>query len=274
MIDWLRGGVARFGKSPGWQLVAGAVILALAFPSRLSGSVGVMILAGALGVAAVLLWPRLPVWLRHPPEEVTSSLVITLVVMLGLSTFWDTLMTSPDWQMGDWGPQRAVLAGIMDALPGLDTPVWNHAVSTGDAPLELYPKLAYLVTGHAALALGLDDDLPRAMMIVAVVVHVGIATATTLIAMRIAPKPIAFVIGLMTLVESGAVAHGGTVGLFRWALLHSALALAFSLIAALGILAALRRPRLGASIAIWIGMALATATHPAGLISAAASVLA
>ncbi|MDQ3368431.1 MAG: hypothetical protein M3680_23645, partial [Myxococcota bacterium] len=274
MIDWLRAVGVRFGRSPGGQLVIGGLVLALAFPSRLSGSIGMMIVAGALGIAVMLAWPQLPAWLRVPPTQVTSTLVVTLVVMLGLSTFWDALLVSPDWPMGDWGPQRAVLANIMDALPGLDTPVWNHAVATGDAPLELYPKLTYIVTGHAALALGLADDLPRAMMVVAVLVHVGIAAATTAIAMRAAPKPIALIVGLLTIVESGAVAHGGTVGLFRWALLHSALALAFATIAALGILGALQRPRLRSSIAIWLGTALAAATHPAGLISAAASVLA
>ncbi len=274
MIDRLRAATRRLGKSPGWQLVVGGLVLALAFPSRLSGAVGMMILAGGVGVAMVLAWPKLPAWLRHPPEQVTGTLVVTLVVAMGLSTFWDTMMVSPDWQMGDWGPQRAVLQSVMDSLPGLDTPVWNHAVSTGDAPLELYPQLAYLVTGHTALALGLADDLPRAMMIVAVLTHIGIAAATTTMAMRVAPKPIAFVVGAMTVVESGAVAHGGTVGLFRWALLHSAMALAFATIAALGVLAALRRPRLSASIAIWIGSALATAAHPAGLIAMTAMVLA
>ena len=96
---------------------------------------------------------------------------------------------SPDWQMGDWGPQRAVLAHAIDAMPGTDIPVWNHAVGTGDAPLELYPKLTYLVTGHVALALGLDDDLALAMMIVAVIVHLAIAALTAVLAMRIAPKP-------------------------------------------------------------------------------------
>ncbi|MGN6108566.1 MAG: hypothetical protein ACTHU0_25900 [Kofleriaceae bacterium] len=273
MRERLRSAAQRLVQSPGWQLVIGAAILAIAFPSRMSGSVGLAIVAGALGVGVALAWPQLPPWLRHPPERIVGAIVVAIVVAMGLSTFWDALTVSPDWQMGDWGPQHAVLRGALDAMPGIDTPVWNHAVGTGDAPLELYPKLAYLVSGHAALALGLEDDLPLALMVVAVLVHIAIAATTTLIALRIAPAPAALVVGLATLVDTGAVAHGGTVGLFRWALLHSAMALAFSTVAVLGVLGALARPRPAAAIAIWIGTALACITHPAGLISAFAIAL-
>jgi hypothetical protein len=270
MQSWAR----TLARSPGWQLVLGGVLLALAFPSRLAGTAGLAIVAGALGIAAMLGWPRLPDWLRAPPAALASAIVIAIVVAFGVSTFWDTMTVSPDWQMGDWGPQHAVLRRAMSALPGLELPVWNQAAGTGDAPFELYPKLAYLVTGHTALLLGLDDDLPLAMMIVAVLVHIAIAVATTLLAARVAPRPIALVVGLLTVVDSGAVAHGGTVGLFHWALLHSALALAFATAAALGVIAALRKPRLPASALIWVATALACATHPAGLIAAAAGMVA
>ncbi|MBS1121809.1 MAG: hypothetical protein H6Q90_4037 [Deltaproteobacteria bacterium] len=274
VIERVRAAALRLVHSPGWQLVVGGAVLALAFPSRLPGAIGMAILAGGLGIVAMLGWPRLPAWLRSPPDRLAGLVVVLFVLAFGLSTFWDTLTYSPDWQMGDWGPQHAVLARIMPSLPGLDTPVWNHVVSTGDAPLELYPKLAYLITGHFALVCGLSGDLPLAMMIVAVLVHLGIAVTTTMIAMRIAPKPIAFVVGALTVVDGGAVAHGGTVGLFRWGLLHSAMSLAFGTIAALGVLGALRKPRLRASIAIWLGTALACATHPAGLIAAVACMIA
>jgi hypothetical protein len=272
--EWLRSVGRRIARGPGWQLAIGGLALALLFPSRLSGAVGLAITSGALGVATLLAWPRLPDWLRAPEDRMAAAIVVTVVMTLGVSAFWETLTVSPDWQMGDWGPQRAVLARAMPSLPGLDTPVWNHAVGTGDAPFELYPKLAYLVTGHLALALGLEGDLPPAMMIVAVLVHLALAVTTTLIAMRIAPKPIALVVGALTVVDSGAVAHGGTVGLFRWALLHSAMSLAFALVAALGVLGALRRPRTRSAIAIWLGTALACATHPAGLLGAAAALVA
>ena len=269
-------GAARLGRlarSPGWQLVAGAAVLALAFPAQLSGTLGLTVLAGALGVSVALAWPRVPACYRSPPAAVTTALVVAVVATAGVTTFWGALTESPDWQLGDWGPQRAVLAGVIDALPGLDAPVWNHAVGTGDAPLELYPRLTYLAVGHLALALGLADDLPLALMIAAVLVHVAIAIATTLLALRVAPWPLALVVGLLAVVDSGAVAHGGTVGLFRWALLHSALALAFATVAALGVLAALARPRTRAAVAIWLGTALACATHPAGLLAAVALIV-
>lgn len=263
-----------FAASPGAQIVFGAAVLALAFPGHVSGAMGLAMVGGAMGVALVVLWPSAPEWLRSPPEGTATAVVIAIVVTAGLAVFRDALTESPDWQMGDWGPQRAVLSHVVPALPGFDLPVWNHAVSTGDAPLELYPSLSYLVTGYVALALGLEGDLPLALMIVAVAVHVAIAVATAALAMRVAPRPIALGIGLAMLVDSGAVAHGGTVGLFRWALLHSALALACSTVAALGVVAALRRPRLAASATIWTATAVATAAHPAGLIAAAASMVA
>ncbi len=259
---------------PGTQIVLCAVILALAFPARSSGAIGILAIAGALGVAVALLWPKAPEWLRRPPADVTTMLVLTIVFAAGVTVFWETLTESPDWQLGDWGPHHAVIARILPSLPGLDIPVWNHALSTGDAPLELYPAFTHVLTGHVALALGLGDDLPLALMIMAVVTYLVICVATTAIALRIAPKPIALGVGLLTLVDSGAVAHGGTVGLFRWALLHSAISLAFSTIAALAVLGALRRPRIGMSVLIWVFTALATAAHPAGLIATAATVLA
>jgi hypothetical protein len=259
---------------PGAQLVVGAAILALAFPAHLSGALGMATLAGALGIAAMTAWPHAPAWLRSPPERVASALVLAVVVGVGAIAFRDIWTESPDWQMGDWGPQRAVLAHVVPSLPGFDAPVWNHAVGTGDAPLELYPSLAYLLTGHVALALGLAHDLPLAMMIVAVAVHLTIAAATCALAMRVAPRPIALGVGLLMLVDTGAVAHGGTVGLFRWALLHSALALACATIAARAVLGALERPRLATSAAIWVATAVATIAHPAGLIAAAATMLA
>lgn len=274
MIAWLQSAGRRLASSPGAQLLVGAALIALAFPDRVAGALGMAVLGGALGIAAVALWPHAPAWLRSPPAQVASALVISIVVTAGAAVFLPIWTESPDWQMGDWGPQRAVLAHIVPALPGFDLPVWNHAVSTGDAPLELYPRLSYLVAGHLAVALGLEGDLPLALMITAVIVHLAIAGATTAIAIQVAPRPFALVIGLLTLVDSGAVAHGGTVGLFRWALLHSAFALACSAIAALGVLAALRRPGLGASLVIWIATAVATIAHPAGLIAAAASMVA
>jgi hypothetical protein len=280
---WYAGDVDRlvrlarwFGANPWAQLVLGGFVLMLAFPGAAVGTLGRLIVYAALGVSLTLAWPTLPEDVRSPPPRIAAAVALAIVALVGLTVFWPVLAEtpSPQWQTGDWGPQHAVLARIMPHLPGLHVPVWNHAVSTGDAPLELYPALTYIVTGHLALLLGLEHDLPHAFMIVATLTHLGLALTTTALAMRVANKPIAAIVGLFFLVDSGAISHGGTVGLFHWALLHSAFAHLFSMIAALGILAAVRRPRLGASITIWLAIAVSVATHPAALITAATFVLA
>lgn len=264
------------GANPAAQLVLGGLILVLAFPGAPVGTIGRLIVFGALGVVVAMAWPSVPAIVRAPPSRIAMAVALGVVALVGLTVFAPVLANSPSpyWQTGDWGPQHAVLARMMPHLPGLDVPVWNHAVSTGDAPPELYPALTYFVTGHLALLFGLEHDLPHAFMIVATLVHLGLALTTTALAMRVANKPIAVVVGMFWLVESGAISHGGTVGLFRWALLHSAFAHLFSMIAALGILAALQRPRVGASVTIWLGVAISTAAHPAALITSATFVLA
>lgn len=268
--------VRWFGANRGAQLVLGGVVAMLAFPATAAGTVGRLIALGALGIGVAWAWPTLPASVRSPSPRVALAIALGVVGAIGLATFWPVLAytPSPDWQTGDWGPQHAVLANLMPHLPGFDVPVWNHAVSTGDAPLELYPALTYLVTGHLALLFGLEHDLPHAFMIVAALTHLGLALTTTAVAARIAPKPLAVIVGVFFLVDTGAISHGGTVGLFQWALLHSAFAHVWSMIAALGILAALARPRLGASVAIWVGTAVGTAAHPAALITSATFALA
>jgi hypothetical protein len=247
------------------QIAIGAIIIAIAFPATAAGTLALAALAACAGVAVMeLRVPTLPAWLG-------TATVITLIIALGITTFWEPLTTSPDWQLGDWGPQHAVVARIMPSLPGFDVPVWNHAVATGDAPLELYPAFTTLLVGHVAL---LTDDIPLAFMIVAIVVHIALAVLTALIAMRIASRKLALVVGLAFLVDSGAISHGGTVGLFRWAILHTAVADVFALIAVLGVMSALRRPRLRASIMIWIATAIASTVHPAALLMVAAAVVA
>jgi hypothetical protein len=259
------------GSRPAAQLVLGAIVLALAVPATPVAAIARLICAGAIGVGVALAWPRIPAR-AFPSARLAKAIALFVVAAIGIAVFWDVLVDAPDWQTGDWGPQHAVLARIMPSLPGVNVPVWNHALSTGDAPLELYPALTYLVTGHVAWLFSLD--VPQAYMVVAVVVHVGLAVMTTAVAMRIANRPIAVVVGILFMIDSGAISHGGTVGLFHWGLLHSAFAHAFSMIAALGILAALKRPRIGASVAIWLGTAVSTAAHPAALITAAAYALA
>lgn len=261
-------------RSPGWQLVAGGVVLAVVFPSRLAGSIGLAIAVGGFGVVVARTWPRLPQWVRAPRPPIGDWIVIGVVAAIGLATFSELLAESPDWPTGDWGPQRAVLAHVIDRMPAIDLPTWNHTVGTGDAPFELYPKLTYLVIGWFAAVSGLRGDLPLAMLIVAIAIHIATAIATGLLAARIAPRPIAAVVGCLALVDSGtAVAHGGPVGLFRWALIHSALALVAATVAAIAVARMLERPRLGTTIMIWVATAMSCIAHPAGLLAALAALI-
>ena len=64
-------------RRPGWQLVVGGAILALAFPSRLSGTIGLITLGGALGIGVAMAWPALPEWLRAPPDRLAGAMVVT-----------------------------------------------------------------------------------------------------------------------------------------------------------------------------------------------------
>lgn len=259
-----------FGANPAAQLIAAAAVLMLVFPDTPVGVLGRLIVFAAIGIGVAWGWPSVAGWYRAMSPGYALATALAIVGVVGLVTFADVLSTSPspDWQTGDWGPQHAVLANLMPHIPGIDMPVWNHLVSTGDAPLELYPAVTYIVTGHVAWLLGLENDLPHAFMIVATVTHLSLALTTTALAARVAPRPIAVVLGLFWLVDTGAISHGGTVGIFQWGLLHSAFAHVFSMIAALGILSALVRPRLGASVTIWIATAISTATHPAALLTA------
>ncbi len=269
--------VARWvAATPAAQLIIGGLVVMLLFPATTAGTLGRFIVCGALAVGLAWAWPSLPEVVRNPSPRLATWFALAIVLIAGLALFWPVLTEtpSPEWQTGDWGPQHAVLAKLMPYMPGLDFPVWNHAVSTGDAPLELYPALTYIVTGHLAWLLGLENDLPHAFMIVAVITHMSLALTTTAVAARVAPRPIACVIGLFWLVDAGAISHGGTVGIFQWALLHSAFAHVWSMIAALAIMSALVRPRLGASVTIWIATAISTAAHPAALLTAATYALA
>ncbi len=265
-------GLARWlAATPAAQLMLGGLALMLLFPASLPGTLGRLVVFGIMGIALAWSWETMPAVIRAPSPRQATWMAVGIVLVAGLAVFWPVMAEtpSPEWQTGDWGPQHAVLARLMPHMPGLDFPTWNHAVSTGDAPLELYPALTYVVTGHVAWLLGLENDLPHAFMIVATLTHIGLALTTTAVASRVAPRPIATVMGLFWLLDAGAISHGGTVGIFQWALLHSAFAHVWSMIAALGIMAALTRPRLGASVTIWVATAISTAAHPAALLTAA-----
>ncbi|KAB2909694.1 MAG: hypothetical protein F9K40_03770 [Kofleriaceae bacterium] len=188
------------------------------------------------------------------------------VVVVAFVVFRAVFASKLGWLWGDWGPQRAVLTGILPGLESGDVPTWNHRVSTGDAPLETYPAFGYLLTGGIAIATGMTDNLMTLMMAVAVGVHVLLALCVTRLALRLAPAPIAALVGILCLVDTGHISSGGVMGLLQWALFHSAVGQLFCLLAAIQVVDAVREPRLSRSVAIWIYAGLAAAAHPASLL--------
>lgn len=250
-----------------WLLpVVVGLLLAVLQPAQGAGSVGAVVCAAAAGIAVgrfgpALTWPAVSArwW---------AFIGGVLLVALGASVFRVELTESPDWRVGDWAIQRAVLAKLMPHVPGFGFPTWMHEVSTGDAPLETYPALAYVVTAHVAWLADLRADLPRAMMIVAVAVHVGLAVQTMRITVRVAPLPAAVLVGVVALLDVGDLSGGGVSSLFRWGLFHHAFAQVLVLWAAVAVLDALRTPSQATALRIWVAVAVATAAHPSALLQA------
>ncbi|MBP9086038.1 MAG: hypothetical protein KBG15_07965 [Kofleriaceae bacterium] len=242
------------------------LLLAVLLPAQGAGSVGAVVCAAAAGIAVGRFGPAVT-W---PAASARWWVFIggVLLVALGASVFSVELTESPDWRVGDWAIQRAVLAKLMPHVPGFGFPTWMHEVSTGDAPLETYPALAYVVTAHVAWLADLRADLPRAMMIVAVAVHVGLAVQTMRITVRVAPLPAAVLIGVVALLDVGDLSGGGVSSLFRWGLFHHAFAQVLVLWAAVAVLDALRTPSQGTALRIWAAVAIATAAHPSALLQA------
>ncbi len=242
------------------------LLLALSLPSQGAGSIGAVVCFAAAGIAVGRFGPHIS-W---PPVSARWWAFIggVLLVALGASVFRVELTESPAWRVGDWAIQRAVLAKLMPHVPGFGFPTWMHEVSTGDAPLETYPALAYVVTAHFAWLADLRADLPRAMMIVAVAVHVGLAVQTMRITVRVAPLPAAVLVGVVALLDVGDLSGGGVSSLFRWGLFHHAFAQVLVLWAAVAVLDALRTPSQATAVRIWAAVAIATAAHPSALLQA------
>ena len=260
-------------RNPSIALVFAALISVMAFPASAAGAVGVLVLCAALGVATVLGWPRLPERLKRSRPRLAHWIALLTVVAGAIALFTRFLSHTRGWPLGDWGPQHAVLRGVVDHMRSWTLPHWNQRLATGDSPLEVYPALTYVLMGAIALATG-ATDLPTLMITFAVAVHVLFAIGVTRLALRVASPVVATIVGLCSLADAGGISSGGIVGTIEWGLIHSAVAQLFALVAVTAVVDALRRPRLRTSIAIWVFFALSTAAHPCGLLSAAAVAIA
>jgi hypothetical protein len=248
-----------------WGLAGLALLIALAAPGGRAGGVATLIVIGAGALLVVRAWQAVPARVRRPPRGAAELAVCALTIAVGAALCADALTPTAGWLRGDWGPQRAILQQL---LGGGGDSGWSHVLSSGEAPLETYPALTYHLA--AALARTLDLDALGALRLLAVLTHVAIAVGIARLALRVAPAPIAALMGALALLDRGALSAGSQSGIFEWGILHSAVGQAFTLAACVAVLDAVRAPRLRTALAIWIFTALAAAAHPSSLIAMAA----
>jgi hypothetical protein len=243
------GWMTRCVERSGWIFAGVAAIVAVAFPTTGAGKLAMLIVAGAIGVAAVDHIRRIPRVLIKPPAA--GAIAIGVVVIASAIVFVP-IFGDVGWTMGDWGIQHAVMKQVAAGLHDGHVPTWSHSLSTGEAPLETYPAMTYLIDRVLAIATGLEEQLPLFLLIFGVVIHTLVAVGITRLCLRVAPAPIAAIAGLTQLVDSGpimagGIGAGGIASNLEWALIHNALAQAFSLLALMAVVAAIERPRLRTS---------------------------
>lgn len=256
----------RLERRSAWILVGVALVVAIALPTTGAGGISLLIVVGALGVAVVDHGARIPRAVTKPSRPVARAIAIGVVVVGAAAVFGRVLHDAIGWTMGDWGIQHAVMKSVIHGLHEHHLPVWSHALSTGDAPLETYPAMTYLIGSALAIVTGSEDRLPVFLLCFGIVVHTLIAIGITRLCLRVAPAPIAAVAGLTQLIDAGGISAGGVAGNLEWALVHNALSQAFALFAVMAVIAAIERPRLRTTLAIWVWTALAAATHPSALL--------
>lgn len=246
-------------------MVGAAVTAALAFPASSAGGAAMLIVAGALGIAVVEIGKRIPGdW--KPSSNLAGASAIGVVAFGSAAVFKRVIYDPIGWTMGDWGVQRAVLSSVISGMHHGHIPVWSHALSTGDAPLETYPAMTYLISAALAIGTGSEGHLALFLLIFGIVVHTLVAVGITRLCLRVAPAPVAAIAGLTQIVDVGGISAGGLAGNLEWALVHNALGQAFALCAVTSVVAAVEQPRLRTSVSIWIWTALAAATHPSALL--------
>lgn len=232
-----------------------------------------LVVTSVIGIAVLAFGKRIPVGWKLS-SNAAGAIAIGVVVFGSAAVFDPVWHDRVGWTMGDWGVQRAVLRDVIAGIGDGHIPVWSHALSTGDAPLETYPAMTYLIGAVLAIGSGFETELPLFLLIFGVAVHTLVAVGITRLCLRVAPAPIAALAGLTQIVDAGGISAGGLAGNLEWALVHSALAQAFALFAVVSVVACVERPRLRTSLSIWVWTALAAATHPSALLFLGAVVVA
>jgi hypothetical protein len=239
---------------------------AVSFP--LTGAAGVSLLLMVAALGALFAWSGRDVSVALPRWAADASMV-GVVLAGALPLFVGPWMTG-GLGLYDWGPHHANLRHLVDGLKQGAVPDWVHGVSTGDSPYELYPILPYYLMAKIAIVTG-ADDLTLVMARTAIATHTLAALGGTLLARRLLSRPFAVLVGLVMLYDNGSAWGGGMDGLFYLGVVHSAMANAAWPFALASVLDAVSRPRLFASIRIWLFVALSISCHPLGLLSALAT---
>jgi hypothetical protein len=261
-IEFLRRGRRR------WWLAGGALLAltALAFPRTAAGGFALLALVAGVGAALALGLSRRPLELSR---STTDGIVVASVLALAIPLFYDPWRTG-GLSVYDWAPHHANLKHLVDGMRRGAIPRWVQSVSTGESPYELYPLLPYWLLAKVAIVTH-ATDLTLVMVRSAIVLHVVAALGGALLARRLVAWPLAVLVGFVVLFDNGSAFGGGTDGLLGLGVVHAAMANAAWTFALGALLDALERPRLSASIRIWLLVAFASACHPLGLVCSLAA---
>jgi len=270
---WARDAVAAVTRDWPASLAIGLlsvaiVVTALLAPSTQAGGVAAVLLVAALG--AGLAWAGAQVPPGSLPRWLGPTLAYLIVFTVAVIFFHHPWMHTGLY-IRDWGTHHAVTQKLLDGLRAGHVPTWANDLSTGDAPLELYPALTYYIAAGLAWLLH-TGDTAMVLARLAIAVQLLLALGAVRLALRFVSWRLAAVAGLLVLIDRGNGTSGGASAVLYWGLLHNAVALCFWVFALGSLVDALRRPRLGSSVAVWILGALGVAAHPIGLVAAAATV--
>ena len=193
------------------------------------------------------------------------------IVALGIALFATSVADPPRFKSDDYGPHDMLTRSLARGIAVGHVPHWLLSVSTGDSPYETYPWLTYAAAALLSLALGGESEAPRALLILAIACHIGLSVSIARLSARFAPVWVATLLGALALVDPGGFESGAARSVIEVGLLHGALAQWFGLAGLVAVVDLVQRGfrKLPVTVAA-LGFGLAGATHPSGLLFAAA----
>src|SRR5690349_3228175 len=198
----------ELSKAANVSLVVAAMVVAALLPDTTAASVSLLVLGGLLALALSRKSLRIEL-----SQKASGRIAIATIVLVAAYTFGPVFGEDLSFVRGDWAPQHVVLRSVVDHLRHFELPAWSHTLSTGDAPLDVYPSLTYLIAGVVAIVGGLDNHLPWILVGMAVLAHTLIAINAARLALRLGlPASLAALTGVLLVIDVGSVSSGGIVG--------------------------------------------------------------